>query len=435
MSNKAYSKTSFNQKEILEQHKWFDFIYNESLNGYLKIRSNSTKTQRFAHISNMRDSYKYSKQINARYFTTDNLYISLCTYKTPENGTQANISAVQGFQIDIDYKKFDQYKERSSLNMVSLLEFDYINKGIPVPNIIEVGNNIRLIYVFSEPVGATTKSLALINKVIRFFTLKVKDLGGDIQTVNSAIRVCNSVNTKNDSTVKYYLYSEYKYSLQEIQEEWLDEYYRKEKIKIKKPKEKHHLTTSNILPFKKNYLSLAYNRALDLESIVDMRNGDCEGLRAKIIFYYKNFLLCSGINKSLIDEKVADLNDKFKKPLKKSEIKNSYLDRRKVITTNSGASNELYLVSNYKLIEELGIKDEEQKYLKTIISKTEKNTRRKKRSKEYYEKHRVGLSREEKKIKTLEEIRFLRQRGYTQKEIAKSLDLGIATIKRYWKET
>lgn len=418
---------AFNKEEIEEQHRWlFDFIYDESLNGYLKIRNNSKKIQRFANIQNMRDIYKYEKQFNASYLSRDNMYLSLCTYKDINSGTQENISAIQGFQLDIDYKKVENLKRRSKNDILYILEYDYLNYSVPIPNIIEMGNNIRLIYVFDKPIGATKKSLALINKVISYFSYQLKEVGADKQTVNSMIRLCNSINTKNNSRIEYFLYSEYKYSLLEIQDNWLMPYYKEAKKKLKPLNVKK--IRDKVLPLK-NPLTLSYNRALDIETIVELREGKCIGYREKIVFVYKNFLLAAGINKDEVNRKVASLNSKFSIPLKKGEIRNAFLERKFLINKN----NHMYFFSNKTLISEFLITNSEQKLLRTIIGEEEKTNRRKLRCKEYYNKNRIGLSREEKKEIIISEVKKLKEKGLTQKEIAKELSLGIATIKRYYK--
>lgn len=420
-------KNHFNTQQTLLQHQWFDFIYDKNLTGFLKFFNKSTKVQRFANIDNMRDFMKYEKQINARYFTNKNLYISLCTYKSADDGTQKNISAVQGFQIDIDYNKISFYKGRTPENIIALLEMDYFNTEIPVPNIIECGNNLRLIYVFNEPIGATTKSLALINKMIKYLTEKVKVFGGDSQTVNSAIRVCSSFNTSNNCEVRYYLYSEYKYNLKELQENWLPEL----KKTVKRKENINRKSKGNIIEFKKNWLTLAHARCKDIEKLVELREGDLCGYREKTLFLYRNFLLCLNMDKSRVEELVENLNNEFTKPLKKANSKTKHLDYKKPIQTNKDSFNELYLFSNKTIIEMLDISISEQKLLSTIISSEIKSERRAVRQKKYYEENRIGLSREEQKESTFQEIKKMRELNFTQKEIATKLSLSISTVKRY----
>ena len=89
-----------------------------------------------------------------------------------------------------------------------------------------------------------------------------------------------------------------------------------------------------------------------------------------------------------------------------------------------------YKYSNAKLIELLDITEEEQKQLKTIISTKEKYRRNNLRR---YRERRDKEGKTEKEIeieKRKESVRELKQKKYTNKEIAEMLGITERTVKR-----
>ena len=85
-----------------------------------------------------------------------------------------------------------------------------------------------------------------------------------------------------------------------------------------------------------------------------------------------------------------------------------------------------------RLIELLDITEEEQKYLKTIISKKEANEREK-IAKKKARRNEEGLTkREEQKNKTTELVQKCKNDGLSQSKTAKKLAIGKATVKRHW---
>ena len=95
-----------------------------------------------------------------------------------------------------------------------------------------------------------------------------------------------------------------------------------------------------------------------------------------------------------------------------------------------------YWYKNKTLIEKLNITREEQKELKTIIDEKEKYRRcatEKKEKQKAKRRNEEGLtSREQQKQDLIKVIQSLKIQGLSQSKVAKELNKGIATIKRYW---
>ena len=154
-------------------------------------------------------------------------------------------------------------------------------------------------------------------------------------------------------------------------------------------------------------------------------------------------------NTDELEKEVIELNNAFTKPLKESEIKAVLRCIPKVIdkfimyendvkagivrrVSKGMRDKEGYWYKNETLIERLDITEEEQKHLKTIISRKEKYRRNKDYALEYqkqYEKakrrNEEGLtSREQQKKDTIAKIKELKTQGLNNTKIAEALNIS-----------
>lgn len=387
----------------MEEHDnkdWFDFIYGEELTGFIKLRSG--KVQRFTNIKTLRDPEKRHRQLHAHYFTSNNFFISLCSYSSASEGSQKNLSGLQGFQIDIDFKKMENYKDFSHEQIIWLLEKDYFNQDLPVPNIIEFSNNLRLIYIFESVIGATKKSVSMVNRIISKLTEVVRDMGGDRQTVNSMVRLPGSVNTKTGDRVQTILYSDYKYSVSEILDGWMNVY---NPSKMKKKK--------NVTYLPKTTRTLCTGIISDLEKIVLLRDGDMEGCRAYFFHIYSSMLLSLGYDQDEIYQQTSAINKELKKPIPNLRTK---------------LSKKAFRFKNATIIERLSMTQDEIAKMSIIIDKKEKSERRKIRHKENY----VPKTKRETRVrKTRQAILDYLEKGMRQKDIAEKIGCSISTVKNH----
>lgn len=161
----------------------------------------------------------------------------------------------------------------------------------------------------------------------------------------------------------------------------------------------------------------------------------------------------------LNDEKEAlrhtlDFNAMFAEPLTEREVVNATLSAKKAwearsdkeanrIAREKGYPGAGYNVGNKKLIEWLGITEDEQQHLKTIIGWREKRKRdrgyqeREKRRKET-ERREAGMMPRQDYLEKAEErcqkALELRAQGLTQKEIAMIVGVNQSTISRWLKK-
>ncbi|WP_243449079.1 DNA-binding response regulator [Clostridium perfringens] len=253
-----------------------------------------------------------------------------------------------------------------------------------------------------------SKVLPLWKAVQEYLYNQLKYFGADRQALDATriLRVPGSINSKSKTVVNILDEYEYIYDLREIQNEFLPEL---------KPYEKKKGRPSKI-----NYIyrerSLYYGRIQDIIKLCELREYDLKGHRELILFLYR-YYLCSfteDIEKALND--ALELNSMFRQDLSEREViratrsaERCYLDK-----------NKQYKYKNETLIELLEINEEEQRYMKIIISKDEYKRRdRVYQRKKYKEqlKAQGKLSEKEKISQRREKIKDLLREGLTQKEI------------------
>ena len=148
------------------------------------------------------------------------------------------------------------------------------------------------------------------------------------------------------------------------------------------------------------------------------------GYRETTLFLYRYFSNVYHDDEDDALYNALELNKKFTEPLNEIEL----------IEDTQSASRYYkdlkYKYSNEKLIKLLDITEDEQKQLKTIISTKEKYRRNNLRR---YRERRDKEGKTEKEIeieKRKESVRELKQKKYTNKEIAEMLGITERTVKR-----
>ena len=150
---------------------------------------------------------------------------------------------------------------------------------------------------------------------------------------------------------------------------------------------------------------------------------------------YGTYYILSGATPNEAICKLNELNKKIKSKKKgsNSEIKTII---RNGIKRAKASLQEIpkLLPKNSTIIEMLNITLEEQKYLKTIISKEVKYIRKNEHKKENRRNKNGLTNREQKKRDLIEEVRKLSEEGYKQVEIAKKLNITKGRVSQINKE-
>ena len=488
---KQIYSTQFNLQEITKISRVLQFMFNKNEGtGFIKFRYDNKI--RNLQVSDISSTYKIG-QLLSSLDTKSDIFISKNIFRTPTSMEEDNIQAITMLVIDVDYKAIKDYRKCTCEQIFNLLELECFNKNIPVPNLVEYSNQIRLIYVLEERIGATTKSKSLVKKIENTWACRLKWIGADDKNaLTNGVRLASSYNTKvkkierfyyneydykeftsaDKATVKYFnaehakrsknfIYSDYKYSLEELAEGWLDltkeEYIKlkeeksikettinnyeslssstveeEDKLKEKKKKTNRHNNISYIFangltPEQNKNYSLQISRIQDLETIQRYYDYNMPGYQEYMTFLYRNFCILTDITEEESEEKALAFYDRF--------IQHDNNTHRMESKTRN-VERKQYRYRNETIIKLLDIseQDEINMQLKTIISIKEKR-RRQKIANNRQNIIRKEQRQEDKKKRSKEfikKIQALKNKGYTQEQVSKELNKSIATIKRWW---
>ncbi|OWZ82632.1 winged helix-turn-helix domain-containing protein, partial [Natranaerobius trueperi] len=250
-------------------------------------------------------------------------------------------------------------------------------------------------------------------------------------------RLAGTTNSNSGEKVTVQYRHDYRYDLKtDIRDKYLPNL---EKPKKKKGRPPKIVTLHNIR-------NLHYSRALDLIKLVKLRNYEVTGYRETMCFLYRYWQCCLLNDPKKALEDVLEFNSKFKNPLKEKEIITATRSAEKSWNARSSKkANEIakdrgylgagYNYSNKRLIEDLDITSEEQKYLKTIIGTKEKYRRKNKKRREA---RRVdGMTkRERQKAEALEKLKETIRENPTasQRELAKLLNISPSYVNKLLKQ-
>ena len=346
-------------------------------------------------------------KINIRLNTKDT-YVSQNSFIN-QSRRLINLNRLHSIYIDIDCYRKNLTKEA----VIFFLEEMY--GEIPRPNyLVDSGRGVYYIILIDE----NKKKLPEWQVIEKFLFSKMEWLGADAKCLDATrvLRVVDSVNSRNNQRVTILDHYDYDYSIDEILENYIPEIPRAKKAKKKKKGRPKKIVSLY------NLYTLYYSRIKDIEKLCRIRNYNMNGYRETTLFLYRYF---SNVYHDDEDEALynaLELNKKFTEPLNEIEL----------IEDTESASRYYkdlkYKYSNAKLIKLLDITEEEQKQLSTIISTKEKYRRNNLRR---YKERRNDEGKTEKEIeidKRLIKIKELKQKKYTNKEIAEMLGITERTV-------
>lgn len=348
-------------------HAWF---HHYDSDGFITIAKKDPHSGIFKQYH-----YKTPEQLaeNLSDWIGDDVYFSQNTFYKPVRRIE-NIRQLRSLYVDLDFYIFNYDPQW----IIGKLELEYFGKSIPDPNIIIFsGQGIVLIWLI-EPVPY--KALPLWQAVERYMLDQLKDLGGDPKAVDAAriFRIAGSRNTKNGAFVRTEYRHDYRYDIHQIQEDYLPE--------LKPKKQKSPGRKKKIVQLF-NIYSLHFARIKDIHKLIELRNGQMEGMRETVCFLYRYWMCCYLEDPQEALKATMDLNDEFSKPLKAREVERATKSAEKAwaarsnkeadkVAKEKGYPGAGYNISNNRLIEWLDITQDEMKHMSTIINAKEKNRRR-----------------------------------------------------------
>lgn len=428
LDNNRHRK-KYKNKEIEDINKYFNEIFAEEDGGYVRLFNKNGAIGLNLTMSSLLDLENLKKALN--YVGKEDCMYSLNLFKQYDKSNKNNIQALRICAVDIDFKK-TKYKDLPKENIIKLLELDYFNSIIPIPTIIEYGNQIRLLYILSETVGATKRSKMLMDRIQQVFAENLREFGAEKQTLTSYARVPHSINTKTGDIINIIKYEDYRYTLDELKNDWLEDlpqwykpYLERRKNKLKRNRSKKVIKKVRVNRLFNTYtLNLA--RIEDLERIQEFYNFNLDNDKEYLCFLYRNHCLLSGMTNKEAEEKTKKYYLNFK-----SANEHKW---RKIESQTRNVERHTYFIPNHRILTHLGITPEEEIELELQVTITKEEKRRRDFSKrKESRRNQNGLTnREQQKLDLINKIKELKSKGMKQKEVSEKLEKGISTIKRYW---
>ena len=342
-------------------------------------------------------------------FDKENIYISMSTFYKPMRRIET-IKEIGSLFIDLDTYNTQFTKTQILMN----LEENYFNRSIPIPNlIIDSGRGLTLVWSIEK---VPYKALPLWKAVQEYLYSQLKEFGADRKAldVTRILRVPGSINSKSGTRVTILEKYEYKYTLREIQSEFLPDLDENRPKKKGRPKKVVYIHRER---------SLYQGRILDLVKLCELRNYDVKGQREIILFLYRYYLCYFYEDEQKALEDVLELNKEFIQPLSEKELIRATNSAEKVFKSK----DKQYKYKNETLIELLEMSEYEQTHMKIIIGKEEYKRRHRVREKNRYLeklKSEGKISEKEKISQRRQKIKALLEEGLLQKDICRVLNIS-----------
>ena len=439
---KELNYKSYNKQSVKELTELFTYIYVNNDECFIRVLNKGKGITKVYPISALKDPIKVNAIFNS--IGKEDIFVSLNTFRTMMSGTRNNLFCINAIAVDVDYKNKKIFKELDPKQIINLLELDIFDQAIPMPNLIEYGNQLRLIYTV-EPCYIPKyrdNVVVLAQRISEVFAEELKEYGAERQNLESYYRVPKSTNSKNGAEVNFLAYDNtIRYTLRELQELWLDElpkWYKRRKGRTKDKKKVVKLH---------NVYTLNCNRLRDLEKIQAHLNSINESnLRARLCFLYRNFyLIKEKYQKGELtkedfknaEKEMLRFNNNFNEPYRNHVIE---VSTRSVNHTQYLYKSETlvnFLELTWELCEEIGLegiyKPKSKEQIDKDYYKRNSKTKIEKAKSKYKEelKSKGKLSKKEEIEILRKKIKALKLKGLRNKEIAIDLNVNLKTLERH----
>lgn len=262
--------------------------------------------------------------------------------------------------VDLDVYNVRLTAEQALPHVWQLIE----HMDLPTPNrVIRSGRGLY-VYWFLDNVRAWPENVTLWTNLQKAFCRNFERLGADPNAIDVS-RILRMAGTWHRTARKIvtaqHLHDD-RYTLEELAQA-LDVTDFRKRRRGKKAKGKVIRGSFKQQARDFNLTTLNLQRAADLETLSELRGGMKKGTRELACFYMRNWLEpVLGAEESL--RQALDFNNTFDPPLSPSEVE------------REATPAQHYRYTNIEIIERLRITPEEQRHLSTLISRDEKNRRR-----------------------------------------------------------
>ncbi len=414
-------------------------VHQEATNNeYIALAKKHKKwQQKFTLLPNI---WKDFVGLNENSFATPNTFIA------PKRQIES-IGLLKALYADID----DHTHEFRFASVLYFFEEDFFGSRVPWPNaVVETGRGMHLYWLIEPlppdklPLWQLTQDFLLdaLSDITDYFPQEKVTVDKRVRDATRLLRLPGTLNTKTNTVVKLYQYDIERYSIEEILAEYFSDIdYTKilrtnqvRKEKSSKNNNKSKLNVSKLF----NAYTLHYSRLLDIAKLQELRDGYCRvdgelvttGQRELMCFLYRYYSCLFLHDEEEALRQTLEFNKRFVEPLSENEVISATKSAEKAFKEWQETGKRKYNYRNSTLIELLEITEEEQKHLKTIISKSEKY-RRNNRRRWKERRGEDGMTKSEReKVETATKVLELKNKGMTQVQIARQLGINQSTVSR-----
>lgn len=407
----------------------------------------------------------------------ESLHCSQSTYIGYKRSYATAVSN-SGFIVDVDYYNVEEYKHLTAYELIEVMEKDGAFNMLKPSYFINSGNGLYIVYLLNN-VSVNTNLNDLQNmahqkniekrRSIIISLIKNFEKYGSDKKCNDLTRIYKmpgtiNFKTGNDTEIMYFDKVKNKplkrYTLGHLYNKFLDKGYvaepkpkkvkeiepfkvisePKKQDKPKKINKKTKINTNNDtckeirtyavnidgIKTIRNGFTLNKARIDDLETLLNIRNYNFYNLHIRNTYLHIYSVYLRKITDDLeeIFNKVKEINSSFDKPIENIDYLKNQIYR-----------DELnYNYKNQDIIDMLLITPDEEKQLKTIISREEYNRRRREKDKNKRKNSNGLTNREQQKADNMEKIKQLLQEGYNKSEITNMIGISIRMINKYINE-
>ncbi|NOW87952.1 putative XRE-type DNA-binding protein [Clostridium beijerinckii] len=408
------------------------------------------------------------------FMKTDNVYISMNSFYT----TQRRLTTIRHlncFWVDLDYYKVNEFKDKTTEEMINLLREKNLFEKTGEPSFfIDSGHGMYIVWLIKD----CSKQMVAFWQVIQNKIFEIFETFGADNNALDVTRVLKLAGTVHGETKRRarFIYNSQKefrfeqekeeiriYTIQELGDKLLDKLpfdkVEWNKLKAKKRKTKAEKAKCRTISMF-NLHTLNYARMNDILKLIELRQGKCNDYRELMCFLYRYYSCCFLKDTEQALRQALEINNLFTEPLGCEEVIkatesataayelwlktfNEYMElNEKPNIVQYFRKKGCYIYSNKKLIELLKILEEEMVSLETIINTKEKNRRNKDYRNEWnksnFKKKRRNENgftmREQAKEDKIKQIEELFNKGLKQNEIAEIVGLNKSGVSRYIKQ-
>lgn len=361
---------------------------------------------------------------------TKDAYMSVNTFYTPKR-LSTNLKEIRTHFVDIDCYNAGMSAEETA----SLLRSEYFGKILPPPNyIIFSGRGLNLIWRIKPMSGLALDRWDHLQKAIH---RTVKDIGGDAKALDASrvFRMAGTYNAKNGRRVVGQVLHDHIFTHEEILKDYFP------KLNTRPARKKNPQKAAGVPQERPGSVarlfteySLVKTRMEDVERLVTLRGGKMSGCREYALFLYRYWSLATYQG----DEEraaagVMELNSRFSEPLPEREALGDTKSAERYYE-----SEEPFRITNARVIDWLKIEPEEERWMKTIISRSEKRRRdavyqsARRREQGAAEREQYDAARSAQKAGKAAQLAALMDKHpfATQKELADMMDISVAYVRK-----